>query len=116
MRLVRVRIGVNTGVGIVGDPSGGRALVTGDPVNTAARLEQAAAPGEVLIGATTRELIGDEGVCFRCPHSSSREGGRVPAWRLLDMQVAFRRGGEGVRDARWSDAKTSGPDRVLARK
>ena len=47
MRLV-VRIGANTGVGIVGDPSGGRALVTGDPVNTAARLEQAAGPGEVL--------------------------------------------------------------------
>ena len=84
-----VRIGVNTGVGIVGDPSGGRAFVTGDPVNTAARLEQAAGAGEVLIGATTRELIGDEGVCVPVPPLELRgKGGRVPAWRLLDMRTA----------------------------
>ena len=44
------RIGVNTGEVVAGDPSGGQRLVTGDAVNVAARLEQAAAPGEILLG------------------------------------------------------------------
>ncbi len=37
----------------------GETLVTGDAVNVAARLEQAAAAGEVLIGAETRLLVRD---------------------------------------------------------
>jgi len=48
------RIGVNTGEVVTGD---GETLVTGDAVNVAARLEQAAAPGEVLIGAGTLGLV-----------------------------------------------------------
>ena len=40
-----VRIGVNTGEVVVGDPSTGGTFVTGEPVNMAKRLEQAAAPG-----------------------------------------------------------------------
>src|ERR671939_620473 len=50
------RIGVNTGEVVTGE---GDTLVTGDAVNVAARLEQAAAPAEVLIGAETRRLVGD---------------------------------------------------------
>jgi hypothetical protein len=38
-----VRIGVNTGELVVGEPGSSQTLVTGDPVNVAARLEQAAA-------------------------------------------------------------------------
>ncbi len=49
------RIGVNTGEVVVGGE--GETLVTGDAVNIAARLEQAAAPGETLIGAETRLLV-----------------------------------------------------------
>ncbi len=116
VRLV-VRIGVNTGVGIVGDPSGGRALVTGDPVNTAARLEQAAGPGEVLIGATTRELIGDEGVCVAVPPLELKgKGGRVPRLAAPRHEHgAFRTGGEGVRDRADRTRGRVAPDRVLAR-
>jgi class 3 adenylate cyclase/tetratricopeptide (TPR) repeat protein len=44
------RIGVNTGEVLTGTDE---RLVTGDAVNVAARLEQAAQPGEVLIGADT---------------------------------------------------------------
>ena len=40
------RTGVQTGEVVTGDPSTGLRLVTGDAVNTAARLEQAAPPGE----------------------------------------------------------------------
>ncbi|HET7235178.1 MAG TPA: adenylate/guanylate cyclase domain-containing protein [Actinomycetota bacterium] len=51
------RTGVNTG-GVVAGP-GAQTLVTGDAVNVAARLEQAAPPGEILIGADTHELVRD---------------------------------------------------------
>jgi len=53
---IPVRIGVNTGEVVTG---GGDSLVTGDAVNVAARLEQAAAPGDVLLGAGTYTLIRD---------------------------------------------------------
>ncbi len=51
------RIGVNTGEVVVGGDA--ETLVTGDAVNVAARLEQAAAAGETLIGAETRLLVRD---------------------------------------------------------
>jgi class 3 adenylate cyclase/tetratricopeptide (TPR) repeat protein len=54
---IRVRTGVNTGEVVAGDPAGGQRLVTGDAVNTAARLQQAAAPGEILIGRSTYRLV-----------------------------------------------------------
>jgi class 3 adenylate cyclase/tetratricopeptide (TPR) repeat protein len=50
---LRVRVGVNTGQVVAGDPRSGQALVSGREVNVAARLEQAAAPGEVLVGERT---------------------------------------------------------------
>ena len=56
---IATRIGVNTGEVVAGDPSAGQALVTGDAVNLAARLEQAAGVGEVLIGADTYGLVRD---------------------------------------------------------
>jgi class 3 adenylate cyclase/tetratricopeptide (TPR) repeat protein len=48
------RIGVNTGEVLTGTEE---RLVTGDAVNVAARLEQAAQPGEVLIGFETLRLV-----------------------------------------------------------
>jgi class 3 adenylate cyclase len=48
-----LRIGVNTGEVVVGKPREGSSFVTGDPVNVAARLEQAAEPGDVLVGERT---------------------------------------------------------------
>ena len=53
------RTGVNTGEVVTGDPGAGGSLVTGDTVNTAARLEQAAPPNEILLGASTFELVRD---------------------------------------------------------
>jgi class 3 adenylate cyclase len=52
---VEGRIGVNTGEVLTGTEE---RLATGDAVNVAARLEQAAEPGEVLIGAETLALAG----------------------------------------------------------
>src|SRR5216117_609535 len=53
---LRGRIGVNTGEALTGTEE---RLVTGDAVNVAARFEQAAAPGEVLIGEATHALASD---------------------------------------------------------
>jgi AAA ATPase-like protein/adenylate/guanylate cyclase family protein len=52
---VEGRVGVNTGEVLTGTEE---RLATGDAVNVAARLEQAAEPGEVLIGAHTLGLVG----------------------------------------------------------
>jgi class 3 adenylate cyclase/tetratricopeptide (TPR) repeat protein len=51
-----VRIGVNTGEVVTGTEE---RLATGDAVNVAARLEQAAQPGEILLGPETTQLLGE---------------------------------------------------------
>src|SRR5919108_1627447 len=53
---LRGRIGINTGKVVTGPAE---QLATGDALNVAARFEQAAGPGEVLIGAQTLELVND---------------------------------------------------------
>ncbi len=53
---LRFRIGVNSGEVVAGDPSTRETFVSGDAVNVAARLEQAAAPGEILLGESTYRL------------------------------------------------------------
>ena len=64
---LHLRIGVNTGRVVAGDPAGGRTLVTGDAVNVAARLEQVAGPDEVLLGSVTWNLVRDAVVAERVP-------------------------------------------------
>ena len=54
---IALRIGVNTGEVVAGEATAGHTLVTGDAVNVAARLEQAAEPGQVLLGGTTHRLL-----------------------------------------------------------
>jgi DNA-binding SARP family transcriptional activator len=52
-RRLALRIGVNSGEVVVGGARAGSSFVTGDAVNVAKRLEEAAAPGEILGGART---------------------------------------------------------------
>jgi class 3 adenylate cyclase len=52
-----LRIGVNTGEVVVGRAREGSSFVTGDAVNVGARLEQAAAPGEILVGERTAAAV-----------------------------------------------------------
>jgi class 3 adenylate cyclase len=54
--MLRFRTGVNTGLVVTDE---GKTLALGDAMNVAARLEQAARPGEILIGADTMALVRD---------------------------------------------------------
>jgi class 3 adenylate cyclase/tetratricopeptide (TPR) repeat protein len=56
---IAVRTGINTGEVVAGIGDTGHTLVTGDPVNVAARFEQTARPDEVLIGEETYRLVRD---------------------------------------------------------
>ncbi|MFN8619746.1 MAG: adenylate/guanylate cyclase domain-containing protein [Chloroflexota bacterium] len=93
------RTGVNTGEVIAGDPTTGQRLVTGDPVNTAARLEQAAPVNEILIGELTHRLVRDAVEVETVePLELKGKSERVPAWRLL-----------GLRRERAADSPDAGP-------
>jgi class 3 adenylate cyclase/tetratricopeptide (TPR) repeat protein len=83
---VAVRIGVNTGEVVAGDPSSRETFVVGDPVNVAARLEQAANPGEVLLGESTFRLV-RHAVLAEAVKSLSAKGKSEPvsAYRLLEV-------------------------------
>ena len=80
---MRVRVGVNTGPVAVGAGSG-PGLVSGAEVNLAARLQQAARPGEVLVGATARDLARSQAE-FGERRSVEAEGfgGELPAWPAI---------------------------------
>ena len=52
-----LRIGVNSGEVVIGRPREGSSFATGDAVNVAARLEQAAEPGHVLVGERTASIV-----------------------------------------------------------
>jgi class 3 adenylate cyclase len=56
---LEVRTGINTGEVMAGDPGAGQAFVSGDSVNVAARLEQQAPPGEILLSGSTLQLVRD---------------------------------------------------------
>jgi class 3 adenylate cyclase/tetratricopeptide (TPR) repeat protein len=56
---LEIRVGVETGEAATGVGPTGQLLVTGQVVNAAARLQSAAQPGQVLVGATTHALTKD---------------------------------------------------------
>lgn len=80
------RTGVNTGEVVAGDSAGGQRLVTGDTVNTAARLEQAAPASDVLIGPITYQLVRHAVEVEPVePLDLKGKAERVPAYRLVSV-------------------------------
>ena len=85
-----LRVGVNTGIAVTG-AIGDRESefgVLGDAVNVAARLEQAAEPGEILVGDATYRRT--PGVFSYEPHPAVVARGKsapVVAWRLTGVAV-----------------------------
>jgi class 3 adenylate cyclase/tetratricopeptide (TPR) repeat protein len=83
---VTVRTGVNTGEVLAHEPWGRQALVVGDAVNIAARLEQVAEPGEILVGDETYRLVHDAVSAEPVgPLELRGKTAEVSAWRLLDV-------------------------------
>ena len=107
---IRFRTGVNTGEVVAGDPASGHTLVTGDTVNTAARLEQNAPPGEILLGAVTHSLVRDavEAESVQ-PIAAKGKAEPLAAWRLIRVHA----GSAGRR--RRLEAPLVGRERELAR-
>jgi class 3 adenylate cyclase/Arc/MetJ family transcription regulator len=96
-----LRIGVNTGDVVVGQARVGSSFVTGDAVNVAARLEQAAEPGEILVGERTVTAVGGA-FEFDEPATVTAKGkaGGVACRRLVRALSLMRpRGVGGLRRA-----------------
>jgi class 3 adenylate cyclase/tetratricopeptide (TPR) repeat protein len=84
-----VKIGVNSGDVFVGAGSRREMFATGDSVNVAARLEQHASEGQILLGERTFRLVED--IVDAEPLEPLAVKGRkalVSAWRLLDLSSA----------------------------
>jgi len=82
---LQMRTGINSGEVMAGAP-GEATLVTGDTVNLAARLEQAAAPGEILLGPTTYQLVRDAVVAEQgAPLALKGKADPVTPWRLGEV-------------------------------
>ena len=101
-------IGVNTGTVVAGDAAEGQRLVTGDAVNVAARLEQTAAAGEVILGELTRQLAGDSAETEAiAPLALKGKAEPVLAYRLVRVAALGR-------SARRHDLPLVGRDREFA--
>ncbi len=84
---LRNHIGVNTGEVIAGDASLGQRLVTGDAVNTAARLEQAAGAMETILGDLTFRLARDHVEVEPIPPLTLKgKAEPVQAYRLVSVR------------------------------
>lgn len=85
---LNVRVGIATGVVVVGDvigqgPSREEAVV-GSTSNLAARLQSLAQPGEILISSTTRKLAGRSFLCVDLgPQHLKGFNEPVDIWRVL---------------------------------
>ena len=86
---LEVRIGVNTGEVVTGDPSTGHGFVSGDAVNVGKRLEQAAAPGEIVFGETTHRLVAHAVQATRLEALALKgKAGETVAFRLESIDPA----------------------------
>jgi class 3 adenylate cyclase/tetratricopeptide (TPR) repeat protein len=89
--VLSIRIGINTGEVVTGDDAA--TLATGDAVNTAKRLEQAAVGGEILIGAMTERLVRHAAQLEEIAAVDAKgKANPVEAWRvrLLEVQEETR--------------------------
>jgi class 3 adenylate cyclase/tetratricopeptide (TPR) repeat protein len=106
---LEARTGINTGSVVVGPGGPGEAVVVGDAVNVAARLQTAAGPGEIVMGSATHELVRDA-VEVGPPEPLELKGKAEPvvAYRVTGVTA----GAEGHR--RRLDAPMVGRERELA--
>ena len=86
----RFRVGVNSGPAVVGNVGSAEQrsfTAIGDTTNLAARLQTVAQPGEVVIGARTRDELGDGAVTKALdPLTVKGKAGPVAAYVLLEAR------------------------------
>src|SRR4051794_34196121 len=97
---LQVRIAVNTGEALVSvgaRPGAGEAMVAGDVVNTAARLQAAAPVGGILVGGASYRATRDA-IAYResSPVQAKGKAEPVAAWEALYPEAGF---GADVHDA-----------------
>ncbi|MDK3074158.1 adenylate/guanylate cyclase domain-containing protein [Sedimentitalea sp. JM2-8] len=93
---LRTRIGIATGLVVVGDLVGRGlhegAVVSGDAPNLAARLQAVAEPGQIVVGERTHQLLGRS---FDSEPLAPMELKGIPgltkAWRILGPSVSANR-------------------------
>ena len=91
---LEVRVGVNTGEALVRldvEPASGRGFLTGDAVNTAARLQAAAPRGSVAVGALTHELT-QRAIVYEDLPPVNAKGKAEPVRAWLAVQPVARTG------------------------
>jgi class 3 adenylate cyclase/tetratricopeptide (TPR) repeat protein len=89
---LRCRVGVNTGPVAIGSEAAERGLLFGAVVNAAARLQQAATPGGVLVGQTTW-LLAQAHVEFAERTDVEAKGFEeaLPAWPVVGLSAGSAR-------------------------
>ncbi|MEK6720682.1 MAG: adenylate/guanylate cyclase domain-containing protein [Chloroflexota bacterium] len=94
---LQARAGILTGETAVNIGATGEGMVVGDVVNTAARLQAAAATGTVLVGEATMHAA-SSAIAFEPAGEQVLKGKAAPvaAWRAL--RVIAQRGGQGRSD------------------
>jgi class 3 adenylate cyclase len=84
-----LRIGLNTGEVVAGDAGPRELLVTGDAVNVAARLEQVAAPNDIVLGELTYQLTRHAVEAEKLPALPLKgKADPVDAYRFLSAEPA----------------------------
>ena len=114
---LRVRIGINTGEVLTGDAAAGQPFATGAAVNVAMRLQQAALPGETLLGAPTQALLGEGAEVEPIePIDAGATHDPIQAFRLLAVDegapLEGRQRGLHRRDRRARGARNGIPSRA----
>jgi class 3 adenylate cyclase/tetratricopeptide (TPR) repeat protein len=94
---IRARAGVLTGEAAVTIGATNQGMIAGDLVNTASRLQSAAAPGVVLVGEATQRAA-SAAIIFEAAGGQALKGkgAPVPAWRAV--RVVAERGGRNRSD------------------
>lgn len=108
---LHARVGIATGEVVVGDLVGESAYdaeaVTGETPNLAARLQGVAEPGQVVVGARTRQLLAQTfELADLGPQRLKGFAETMPAWRVV---------GEGIMEGRFEAAQSGSLTQFVGR-
>jgi tetratricopeptide (TPR) repeat protein len=92
--VLQARAAVMTGEAAVNLGAVGQGMVAGDLVNTASRLQSAAAPGEVLVGETTYQ-VSSGAITFEPAGEQALRGKALPVAAYRALRVVAKVGGIG---------------------